>query len=73
MVASVAVRSRAMVLLLLIHCSLMLPLFVRGAFDPCFCCCLCVFFSMAYALSSFAIVSLSKRELVVFFSMSCDN
>ena len=51
--ASAAVRSKAPVLLLFIHCLLLLPLLVRSSF--CF---------AVLVLSSFEIVTLGKRELV---------
>ena len=53
--ASAAVRSKVLVLLLSIHCLLLLPLFVPV--------CDCVWCSTS-VLSSFAIVSLRNKELV---------
>ena len=63
-------KIKAVVLLLFIHCLLLLSLFVFFFFFwPLFCCAvLCI-------LSSFAIISLGKRELIVLpfivFLMSC--
>ena len=57
-VASAAVRSKAVVLLLLIYCLLLLPLFVGV---------LCLVFVLLYSTlcpSSFAIILMRKRELI---------
>ena len=57
-VASVDVRSKMVVLLLLIHYLLLLSFYVSFLFGPCF--------VMQYLVSfffSFAIISLMKREL----------
>ena len=64
-VAFTAVRSNAVGLLLLIQCSLMLPLFVGSEFIPCYSILYVVFFS------SFAIIWMRMRELVVYL-MSCN-
>ena len=52
--ASAAVRSKAPVLLLFIHCLLLLPLLVRSSFC----------FAVLCVLSTFEIVTLGKREVV---------
>ena len=63
LVASAAVHSKAMALLLLIHCLVLLPLFMRGIFRL-FCC------KVFIAISSFAIISQGKKELVVLLKLS---
>ena len=52
--ASAAVCSEAVVLLLYMHCSLLLPMFVESLFS----------FAVPCVLSVFAIIPLGKRELV---------
>ena len=52
-------RSYAVVLLLVKHCLLLLQLFCEGfMLCPCFC------YALLSAVSSFAIISLGKKELV---------
>ena len=62
-------KIKAVVLLLFIHCLLLLSLFVFFVWSLFCCAVLCI-------LSSFAIISLGKRELIVLlfivFLMSCD-
>ena len=53
--ALAAVLSKGIVLLLLIHCLLLLSLFVAGRFGPCF--------IMQYVLISFVIIFLRMKEL----------
>ena len=63
-VASAAVHSGAMVLLLLIYCSMYLPLFVGVL-------CLAMFwYALLCVLSSFAIILKRKRELVALLLLS---
>ena len=56
--AQAAVRSKAVVLLLLIYCLMLLPLFVGVL------CLVLVFLFSTLCTSSFAIVLMGKRELV---------
>ena len=56
--ALAAVRSKAVVILLWIHCSMLLQLLIVGCVWPLFC-------NVTYkVLSSFTIISHRKRELV---------
>ena len=59
--AEAIVGSKAVVLLLFIHCLLLLPLFVGGG-GGCVSCLFCN--ALLCVLSSFQIISLRKRELV---------
>ena len=67
---SAGVRSNALALLLLINCLLLLQLFYGGfVFFSLFCC------ALFNVVSSFAVTSLGKRELVAYFNcllMLCD-
>ena len=61
---SAAVRSKAVVLLLLIRCLVCFPLVVGVLCLSLFCC------ALLYVLSSFAIILKSKRELVALLLLS---
>ena len=61
--ASAAVRFKAVVLLLLTFCLLLLPLW-ESVFCSMFCC------TLLYVHSSFAILLMGKRELVALLSLS---
>ena len=61
-VALAAVPSKRIVLLLLIHCLLLLSLFVGVVFGPCF--------IMKYVLITFAIISLRMQVLVALLLLS---
>ena len=61
---SAAARTKAVVLLLLIHSLLLLSLFLGGCVWSLFC---CAVFSV---ISSFAIILLGKIELVTFLKLS---
>ena len=60
-----AVRSKAMVLLLLIYCLLLLLLFVWVA------CLVLVLLFITLCPSGFAIILMGKRELVALLKLSC--
>ena len=58
LVAQAAVRSKAVVLSLLIHCFMYPPIVCGGSMFVCFC------YALLSVLSSFVIILMRKRELV---------